>query len=46
VKADLKKPLEYAFVLGLLLTYRVVAWAVARRVAPKVATSERQVAVQ
>jgi sulfoxide reductase heme-binding subunit YedZ len=27
VKADLKKPLEYAFVLGLLLLYRVVEWA-------------------
>jgi len=26
VKADLKKPLEYAAVLGLLLGYRVVAW--------------------
>jgi sulfoxide reductase heme-binding subunit YedZ len=46
VKADLKKPLEYAFVLGLLVIYRVVAWAIARRVAPKVAASERQVVVQ
>jgi sulfoxide reductase heme-binding subunit YedZ len=26
VKADLRKPLEYAFVLALLLLYRVVAW--------------------
>jgi sulfoxide reductase heme-binding subunit YedZ len=26
VKADLHKPLEYAFVLGVLLAYRVVAW--------------------
>ena len=44
VKADLKKPLEYAFVLALLLMYRVVAWAVARRAMPKqVAGSERQV---
>ncbi len=38
VKADLHKPLEYAFVLSALLAYRVVAWAapnVARkRVAP------------
>ena len=32
VKADLHKPLEYAFVLSALLAYRVVAWA-----APKVA---------
>ena len=29
VKADLKKPLEYASVLGALLLYRVVAWVVA-----------------
>ena len=28
VKADLKKPLEYATVLGILLLYRVVAWVV------------------
>jgi methionine sulfoxide reductase heme-binding subunit len=46
VKADLKKPLEYGFVLGMLLTYRVVAWAVTRRVAPKITASERQAAVQ
>jgi sulfoxide reductase heme-binding subunit YedZ len=26
VKADLRKPLEYAFVLGVLLLYRVVVW--------------------
>ena len=26
VKADLKKPLEYATVLGALLVYRIVAW--------------------
>lgn len=35
VKADLKKPLEYAFVLGMLLIYRVVAWVVGRRAGPK-----------
>jgi sulfoxide reductase heme-binding subunit YedZ len=29
VKADLKKPLEYAAVLGVLLVYRGVAWLVA-----------------
>ncbi len=29
VKADLKKPLEYAAVLGALLLYRVVAWITA-----------------
>jgi methionine sulfoxide reductase heme-binding subunit len=31
VKADLRKPLEYAFVLGVLLLYRVVAWAIEAR---------------
>jgi sulfoxide reductase heme-binding subunit YedZ len=30
VKADLKKPLEYAFVLGVLLVYRVVVWLTAK----------------
>mgnify|MGYP001185098997 CR=1 FL=1 len=30
VKADLKKPLEYAFVLGVLILFRVSAWLVAR----------------
>ena len=47
VKADRKKPLEYAFVLGILLLYRIVAWAATRRSTPKaIASSERQVAVQ
>jgi len=47
VKADLKKPLEYAFVLGMLLMCRVVAWAVARRAVPKrVTEADRRVAVQ
>jgi len=42
VKADLKKPLEYAAVLGVLLVYRVVAWVAARGgvVAAKVEVSE------
>src|SRR5215475_8746147 len=35
VKADLKKPLQYAFVLGMLLMYRVVAWVVGRRTEPE-----------
>lgn len=35
VKADLKKPLEYAFVLGMLLMYRVVFWVVGRKAGPK-----------
>lgn len=36
VKADLKKPLEYAAVLGVLLAYRLVVWTVPgeRRVVP------------
>jgi len=47
VKADLKKPLEYAFVLGMLLMYRVVAWVIAQKAVPKrVAEPERGVAVQ
>jgi methionine sulfoxide reductase heme-binding subunit len=37
VKADLKKPLEYAFVLGVLLAYRVLAWILA--------TAKRNVAI-
>jgi sulfoxide reductase heme-binding subunit YedZ len=47
VKADLKKPLEYAAVLGTLLLYRVVAWITANakrgasvRAATKVGVSE------
>jgi sulfoxide reductase heme-binding subunit YedZ len=30
VKADLKKPLEYATVLGALLLYRIIAWITSR----------------
>jgi sulfoxide reductase heme-binding subunit YedZ len=30
VKADLKKPLEYASVLGVLLAYRIAAWIASR----------------
>jgi methionine sulfoxide reductase heme-binding subunit len=33
VKKDIHKPLEYALVLGLLLGYRVVAWAVPKMTA-------------
>jgi len=40
VKADLKNPLEYGAVLGVLLLYRVGAWIAARRpVGAKVAVS-------
>jgi methionine sulfoxide reductase heme-binding subunit len=31
VKADLRKPLQYAFVLSVLLVYRIVAWVIAAR---------------
>ncbi len=39
VKADLRKPLQYAFVLGVLLLYRVAAWVLEMRknAAPPVA---------
>jgi sulfoxide reductase heme-binding subunit YedZ len=33
VKADLKKPLEYAAVLAVLLLYRLIAWVVSRTAA-------------
>jgi methionine sulfoxide reductase heme-binding subunit len=36
VKADLHKPLEYGAVLGVLLAYRIVVWAL-----PKIRTKER-----
>ena len=35
VKADLRKPLEYAAVLGVLLAYRVVVWMIARASKPR-----------
>jgi sulfoxide reductase heme-binding subunit YedZ len=31
VKADLRKPLQYAFVLSVLLSYRIVAWVIEAR---------------
>jgi sulfoxide reductase heme-binding subunit YedZ len=41
VKADLKKPLEYASVLGVLILYRLIAWIGWRTpAAAKVSTSE------
>jgi sulfoxide reductase heme-binding subunit YedZ len=46
VKADLRKPLQYAFVLGMLLMYRVVAWAIDRKAsANRVVEPKRQVAI-
>lgn len=45
VKADLKKPLEYAAVLALLLLYRLIAWIASRPPAPaKINTSESRTA--
>jgi len=41
VKADLKKPLEYGLVLGLLLLYRVIVWISSRvQQTTKLQTSE------
>jgi DMSO/TMAO reductase YedYZ heme-binding membrane subunit len=39
VKADLKKPLEYAAVLAIVLLYRVVALLIARLRVSRVASS-------
>ena len=43
VKADISKPAQYAFVLSLLLGYRVVAWLVQKRKAASV-LARREVA--
>jgi sulfoxide reductase heme-binding subunit YedZ len=41
VKADVKKPVEYACILGVLLVYRVAVWSAGRRAAvADVAVSE------
>jgi sulfoxide reductase heme-binding subunit YedZ len=39
VKADVSKPAQYAFVLSLLLGYRVVAWFVRRNKERKAAST-------
>ncbi len=45
VKADLKKPLEYATVLGALLLYRIVAWLGSKtRSSQRIATDNVEVA--
>ena len=42
VKADLRTPLKYAFVLGVLLLYRAISWAIARSQAARpVSLAER-----
>ena len=44
VKADLRKPLQYAFVLGVLLLYRVGTWALElRKNAPPPVVGRRSV---
>ncbi len=46
VKADLRKPLEYAAVLGVLLVYRLVAWLAGRKTAPvRVGDTQAQLTV-
>ena len=44
VKADISKPEQYAFVLSLLLGYRVVAWLVQKRKAASVVAPGAEVA--
>ncbi len=44
VKADISKPAQYAFVLSLLLGYRVVAWLVQKRKAASVLARRAEVA--
>jgi methionine sulfoxide reductase heme-binding subunit len=41
VKADLRKPLEYAFVLSILLLYRIVVWGAEMRKNAAVPTGSR-----
>ncbi|HWZ83469.1 MAG TPA: protein-methionine-sulfoxide reductase heme-binding subunit MsrQ [Terriglobales bacterium] len=44
VKADIRKPLQYAFVLGVLMTYRIVAWiSEARKIPASVRTPSPEV---
>jgi DMSO/TMAO reductase YedYZ heme-binding membrane subunit len=42
VKADIRKPLQYGFVLGVLLTYRIVAWTLPKIRAKKTAAFSPQ----
>jgi len=45
VKADLRKPLQYAFILGLLLAYRIGAWLLTKAHAGKRPTAGQQIEV-
>jgi sulfoxide reductase heme-binding subunit YedZ len=42
VKSDVRKPLEYAFIVGILLAWRLGSWLMARRkrAAPRTATRQ------
>jgi sulfoxide reductase heme-binding subunit YedZ len=42
VKADIRKPLQYGFVLGVLLTYRIVVWTIPKIRAKKAAALSPQ----
>jgi methionine sulfoxide reductase heme-binding subunit len=42
VKADVSKPMQYAFVLALLLLYRVLAWAVPQRARKRLSPAKRR----
>jgi sulfoxide reductase heme-binding subunit YedZ len=42
VKADIRKPERYAFVLGILLSYRIVVWALDRRKQAPPSAADRQ----
>ena len=45
VKADLKKPLEYAAVLAVLMLYRIIVWFGSRTAAAAKATSAETTSV-
>jgi len=45
VKADLRKPLQYAFLLGILLAYRIVVWLRSREPKRVVTAQTRRIGV-
>jgi sulfoxide reductase heme-binding subunit YedZ len=42
VKADIRKPAQYAFILSLLLGYRIVQWVLRKTAAKKLASNPSQ----
>ena len=46
VKADIRKPLEYGAILGVLLSYRIVVWLQARKRPAAVAAARRATILQ